>query len=172
LAFSQSRFRSPSIFIIKGFWQPQWGTNNGTGIDVNPGTGSDPGTFPANNSPIAAAGYYNFTINFRTNTFSFAPFDVTSAQNFSSMTIQGSASSTTAMTQSAFDSHLWFANSVPLTPGDLQFITNTSSVWAGSTSFSGTATLNGGNIPVIVQDEYDIWFNDLTGHYILIPLNL
>ena len=34
------------------------------------------------------------------------------------------------------------------------------------------ATLNGANIPVVVQDFYDIWFNDLTGHYILIPLNL
>jgi hypothetical protein len=39
-------------------------------------------------------------------------------------------------------------------------------------SFSGTATVNGGNIPVIVEDDYDVWYNDLTGHYIMIPLNL
>jgi hypothetical protein len=40
------------------------------------------------------------------------------------------------------------------------------------TSFSGLATLNGGNIPVVVEADYDVWFNDLSGHYILIPLNL
>jgi len=160
------------VLEVKGFWQPQWGTNDGTGINVNPGTGSDPGTFPLNNTPIATAGYYNFTINFKTNTFTFEEFTGEISAPFSSITIQGSASSATSMTQSTFDSHLWFANNVSLIPGTLQFKTNTSSVWAGTTSFSGTATLNGGDIPVVVEAIYDIWFNDLTGHYILIPLNL
>ena len=156
----------------KGLWQPQWGTNGGIGINVNPGGGSDPGTFPNNNSPIATAGYYTFTINYSDNSFSFVPLSTTGAVNYSSMTINGSSSASTAMTQSTFDNHIWYVNSLNLTPGDLTFVTNTSSVWAGSTSFSGTATLNGGSIPVLVEDDYDIWFNDLTGHYILIPLNL
>ena len=156
----------------KGLWQPQWGTNNGTGINVNPGGGTDPGTFPNNNSAIATAGYYTFTINYSTNTFTFEPLSTAGAVNYSSMTIQGSSSATTSMTQSTFDNHIWYKNILHLTPGDLKFVTNTSSVWAGSTSFSGTATLNGGNVPVIVEDDYDVWFNDLTGHYILIPLNL
>jgi hypothetical protein len=51
-------------------------------------------------------------------------------------------------------------------------MTNTSSVWAGTTEFSGKATENGGSIPVVVEDDYTVWFNDLTGDYILIPLNL
>jgi hypothetical protein len=76
------------------------------------------------------------------------------------------------MTRSSHDSHIWFANNIRLTPGNLNFLTNSGSVWGATNSFSGTATLNGGNIPVIVEDVYDIWYNDLTGHYIMIPLNL
>ena len=88
------------------------------------------------------------------------------------MSIQGSANSGFAMTQSSHDSHIWYANAVALEAGDLQFVTNTGSVWASATSFSGTATENGESIPVVVGDDYDVWFNDLTGNYIMIPLNL
>ena len=156
----------------KGAWQPQWGTNNGTEIAVNPGGGADPGTFPLNNNPIATAGYYTFTINFQTNTFSFVPYTESTSTVYTSMTVQGSATNSFTMTQSSFDNHIWYANNKSLVPGNLQFKTNTDTVWAGSTSFSGIATLNGGNIPVVVEDFYDIWYNDLTGQYIMIPLNL
>jgi hypothetical protein len=156
----------------KGLWQPQWGTNNGSGISVNPGGGSDPGSFPNNNNDIATAGYYKFTINYGTNTFTFTPYSITGATNYTSISVQGSSTSTRSMTRSSHDSHIWFANNIRLTPGNLNFLTNSGSVWGATNSFSGTATLNGGNIPVIVEDDYDIWFNDLTGHYIMIPLNL
>ena len=33
------------VLEVKGLWQPQWGTNDTSTIDVNPGGGSDPGTF-------------------------------------------------------------------------------------------------------------------------------
>lgn len=160
------------ILETKGLWQPQWGTNDGTTIDVNPGTGSDPGTFPNNNAAIATPGYYTFTINYATNTFSFVAFDVSTLPNYSTMTVQGSAGATTAMNQSSFDSHIWYVNNLHLTPGGLQFLNNAGVVWGGSTSFSGTAIANGENIPVVVEDDYDVWYNDLTGEYILIPLNL
>ncbi|MGK0253542.1 MAG: hypothetical protein ACI9OE_001015 [Mariniflexile sp.] len=160
------------VLETKGLWQPQWGTNDQTTIEVNPGGGSDPGTFPNNNSAISTAGFYTFTINFSAKTFSFEPFDASGATNFTSMSIQGSAATTTAMTQSSFDGHIWYLNSVSLVPGDLQFLTNTSAVWAGTTEFSGQANVNGGKIPVVVEDDYTVWFNDLTGRYILIPLNL
>lgn len=160
------------VLEVKGLWQPQWGTNGGTAINVNAGGGSDPGTFPYNNTSIAAAGYYTFTIDYSNNSFSFESLPTSGAANFTSITVQGTAATSTAMTQSTFDSHIWYSNTLHLTQGDLRFATNTGSVWAGSTSFSGTATLNGAGIPVIVEDDYDVWFNDLTGHYILIPLNL
>ena len=34
--------------------------------------------------------------------------------------------------------------------------------WGSTVEFSGTATASGGNIPVPVEDDYDIWFNALT----------
>lgn len=167
--FSAGQFK---LLETRGLWQPQWGTNDKTTIDVNPGGGTDPGTFPNNNSSIATAGYYTFTINFSAKTFSFTPYDVSGATNYTSISIQGSAGTTTTMTKSTFDDHIWYITSMHLVPGDLQFKTNTESVWAGTTEFSGKATENGGNIPVVVEDDYTIWFNDLTGRYILIPLNL
>lgn len=166
------------VLEIKGLWQPQWGTNDGASIDVNPGGGTDPGTFPNNNSPISSAGFYTFEVDFTdtVRTFSFTSYDASSAANFTGMSVQGSATpggtSPTAINQLAHDGHIWYINNIHLTQGELQFITNTSSVWGGTTEFSGQATENGGSIPVVVEDDYDVWFNDLTGRYILIPLNL
>ncbi|WP_304387833.1 SusE domain-containing protein [Mariniflexile sp. AS56] len=167
--FKAAQFK---VLETKGLWQPQWGTNDKATIEVNPGGGTDPGTFPNNNSSIATAGFYAFTIDFSSKTYTFESFDASGAASYTGMSIQGSASTTTAMTQSTFDSHIWYLSSTHLVPGNLQFKTNTDAVWAGSTEFSGQATLNGGNIPVVVEDDYEVWFNDLDGRYILIPLNL
>jgi hypothetical protein len=49
---------------------------------------------------------------------------------------------------------------------------NGSNAWGNTTDFSGKATLNGGSIPVTIEDDYEVWFNDLTGEYHLIPINL
>lgn len=168
--FAAGQFK---ILETKGLWQPQWGTNDATTIDVNQGGGSDPGTFPYNNSDIPASGLYTFTINFATSTFTFEPLDLTyTPVDYTSISIQGSASSNVSMNQSSFDTHIWYLNNVHLTQGGLQFLTNTSSTWSGLTSFSGMASENDDFLPVVVEDDYDVWFNDLTGEYILIPLNL
>ncbi|WP_282030474.1 SusF/SusE family outer membrane protein [Winogradskyella eximia] len=173
--FDDGRFK---ILEQRGEWQPQWGTAANEGSDDiveagdiagNPTTqDSDPGRFG-----IPADGYYTFTINFSSQTYTTTPFDASGAADYSNITIQGSAiNSDTTLTQSSFDSHLWYINSVNLQSGDLQFVTNTGATWAGSTSFSGVATDGGDPIPVVVQDDYEVWFNDLTGDYIMIPLNL
>lgn len=65
-----------------------------------------------------------------------------------------------------------YANNVTLAAGDLSFVTNTGASWGSDKSFSGVATEGGANVPVIAGDAYDVWFNDLTGDYIMIPLNL
>ena len=160
------------VLEVKGLWQPQWGTNDTSTIDVNPGGGSDPGTFPNNNSAIAAAGYYTFKINLASKTFTFDAFDATGITSPASLTLKGTSTADIAMTALAFDGHIWYASNVRLTPGDVNFATGAGSNWGSSTSFSGVATDGGGLIPVIVEDDYDVWFNDLTGQYILIPLNL
>lgn len=152
---------------IKGLWQPQWGTNDGTSLAVNPGGGSDPGTFD-----ISANGYYTFTANFADNSYSIVDYDASSAINYTSMQVEGSAVSTSAMIQSTFDSHKWHINNIHLTQGNLTFKNNLGEVWGSNTEFSGQAILDGGSIPVVVEDDYDIWYDDLTGHYILIPQNL
>lgn len=173
--FDDGRFK---ILEVRGQWQPQWGTDTAEGSDNieesggiagNPGTqDSDPGRFG-----VPADGYYTFTINFSSNTYTNTAFNATGATTYTGITIQGSAlGAGTAMTQSSLDTHLWYVNSINLQPGDLQFTTNTGSTWAGSTSFSGVATEGAGPIPVVVQDDYEVWFNDLTGDYIMIPLNL
>lgn len=160
------------VLSTKGLWQPQWGTNDGSSIDVNLGGGTDPGTFPNNNNAISTAGFYTFKINFASNTFTFDSFDASGITSPATLTLQGSGTTTLNMSQLSFDGHLWYANSVRLTPGDVEFVTDSGSKWGSSTSFSGTASDGGGAIPVIVEDDYDVWFNDLTGRYILIPLNL
>lgn len=160
------------VLETKGLWQPQWGTNDGSTIDVNPGGGTDPGTFPNNNSSIATAGFYTFTIDFATNTFSFEPFDESGITSPATLSIQGTSTTSTAMTPLVFDGHIWYATAIHLTPGNVEFLTDSGSILGNTTSFSGVATDGGGSIPVIVEDDYDVWFNDLTGQYILIPLNL
>ena len=167
------------VLEVRGQWQPQWGSSYPDGsdpIETSGGIASnppgvddgDPGRFG-----VLADGYYTFTIDFGASTYSIVPFDDSGATDFTSITLQGSGvSESTAMTQSAFDSHIWYINSVTLVPGDLQFLTNTDSTWAGTTAFSGQATEGSNNIPVVVEDQYEVWFNDLTGDYLMIPLNL
>lgn len=160
------------VLEVKGLWQPQWGTNDKSSIDVNPGGGSDPGTFPNNNSAITASGFYTFKINFASKTFNFEAFNATGKMSPASLTLKGTSTVDVAMAALGFDGHIWYANNVRLTPGDVAFVTGAGANWGGSTSFSGTATNGGGSVPVIVEDDYNVWFNDLTGQYILIPLNL
>lgn len=160
----------------RGLWQPQWGVTDDEGSDDpktsgeiagNPGTqGSDPGRFG-----VVTSGYYEFTFNISTKKYTTEAYDASGAAEFTSMSIQGSASETTAMTQSTFDSHIWNIPNVRLTPGELQFLTNTGSTWGSANAFSGVAE-EGGSIPVVVEDDYEIWFNTLSGRYIMIPLNL
>jgi hypothetical protein len=156
----------------KGLWQPQWGTNDASTIDVNPGDGTDPGTFPNNNSVIATAGFYTFKINFATKKFTFEAFDADGISSPTSLTLKGTSTTDVTMSALTFDGHIWTASNVRLTPGNVTFTTGAGANWGGSTSFSGVATNGGDSIPVIVEDDYDVWFNDLTGQYILIPLNL
>jgi hypothetical protein len=170
----EGRFK---VIENKGAWSDQWGTTYPDNTDPietsgdiagNPATQSDdPGRFG-----VETSGYYTFTINFASKEFSITPFDESVIISPASLTIKGTSTADVTMAPLAFDSHIWSANSVRLTPGDIAFVTGAGSEWGSTTSFSGVATDGGGSIPVIVEDDYDVWFNDLTGDYILIPLNL
>jgi hypothetical protein len=173
-SYDEGRFK---ILESKGLWQPQWGETNSEGSDDvsesgevagNPGTQSDdPGRFG-----VSASGYYTFTINFATKKYTTVAFDASGITSPASLTLKGTSTTDITMTPLAFDGHIWYANNVRLTPGNVYFVTDSGANWGSSTSFSGVATDSGDSIPVIVEDDYDVWFNDLTGQYILIPLNL
>lgn len=173
--FYTGRFAGGGHFKVlstKGLWQPQYGTNDGSTVEANLGSGSDPERFPTAGASGVTEGDYTFRIDFSTNTFTFDAFDASGSTSPGSLTLRGSSTADVTMTQLAFDGNLWYANSVRLTPGEVQFVTDGGANWGSSTSFSGVATDGGGTIPVVVEDDYDVWFNDLTGRYILIPLNL
>lgn len=165
------------VLDSRGMWQPQWGTTfsepddpilNSGEIAGNPTTqDTDPGRFG-----VETDGYYTFTINFGNNEYSIEPYDASNATDFTSIALQGSGISANAeMNQLAFDSHIWYINGVNLNSGGIQFLTNEGSSWGGDTAFSGVASEGGNEIDIILSDDYDVWFNDLTGEYIFIPLN-
>lgn len=161
------------VLETKGLWHPQYGTDDGTSFWGTTATNSspEPERFPTGGASAIAPGFYTFTIDFGNKTFSFVPFNATGIISPATLSIQGSSVTTTAMTPLSFDGHIWYALSVHLTPGDLTFLAGTTTM-GSTTSFSGVATANGGNIPVVVEDDYDVWYNDLTNRYIMIPLNL
>lgn len=160
------------VLKTKGLWTPQYGTDDGTTVGVNPGGGTDPERFPYGGGSGIPAGFYTFKINFASNTFSFDVFDASGKTSPASISIEGTSTTSIALTPLAFDGHIWSATNVKLIPGNLEFVTDSGDKWGDSTSFSGVATNGGSAVPVVVEDEYDVWFNDLTGRYILIPLNL
>lgn len=172
-AYFTGKFNPGGFKVIEelGSWQPQWGTNDGSSLSMNDGSGSDPDVF---NSP--SEGYYTFT--FQTDgsggSFTMEPFDASSAAVWSTIGIIGDATangwdSDQDMVQSTFDPHQWYVNGITLGDGEIKFRANDGwdNSW-GATDFPfGAGTAGGPNIPVSAG-TYDIWFNDLTGRYIII----
>ncbi|GAA0872328.1 hypothetical protein GCM10009117_14750 [Gangjinia marincola] len=160
----------------RGQWQPQWGTNDGSTLAVNPGDTSDPDVFS-----VATAGYKTFQVDIvgDSGTFSITDFDASGSPDYTSPGIGLIGSSTpngwdddTPMTQSTFDSHLWYITDVVLVDGEAKFRTvgNWDINWGADTSFYGQGTQNGSNIPV-TAGTYDVWFNDLDGRYVFILID-
>jgi hypothetical protein len=158
----------------KGLWHPQYGTDDGIAFWGTTATNSspEPERLPYGGGDGIPAGYYTFKMNFASKSFTFEAFDASAITSPASLTLKGSSTADVTLTALSFDGHIWYANNVRLTPGYVAFVTGTGANWGSSTSFSGVATDGGDSIPVIVEDDYDVWFNDLTGQYILIPLNL
>ena len=157
------------ILETLGAWQPQWGLSSGnlTSSDI---LGEDPGAFV-----IPSEGYYSFTVNFEEMTYTLEPYDASGAAVYSTIGVLGDATSggwdaDIDFTKSSFNPHIWYINDIALTDGEIKF--RAADAWDvswGTTSpLSGKATLGGPNIPV-EEGVYDIWFNDLTGRYLLIP---
>ncbi|MDD7914339.1 SusE domain-containing protein [Polaribacter ponticola] len=162
------------VIETKGLWHPQNGTDDGVTFWGTTATSSspEPERLPYGGGNGIPAGYYTFKMNFASKTFSFEAFNASGITSPTTLTLKGTSTTDITMIPLAFDGHIWYANNVKLLPGNVDFVTDSGANWGSTTSFSGVATDGGGSIPVIVEDDYDVWFNDLTGQYILIPLNL
>lgn len=165
---------------MKGQWQPQWGTNDGTTVAVNPGGGSDPGVFS-----VSTAGYYTYTFSTLSagSGFTVASYDASAAPTYGTMGIIGDATpggwgSDTDFTQDPNNPHLWYLLGVNLINGNEMLIRandDWADVWRYTDSpedLFGQSVLAGGgnNIPFNAPTgTYDVWFNDLDGNYLFIP---
>ncbi|EKB50361.1 SusE domain-containing protein [Cecembia lonarensis] len=150
-----------------GAWQPQYGTNDGSTISANMGGGDDPDVFN-----VPAAGYYTFTFDLSTESFSLEPITDVPA-TFETVGIIGSATAegwdaSTAMNQLAFDKHIYYLTAT-LGDGEMKFRADNDWAvnWGTNSAISGKATQDGPNIPV-EPGTYKIWFNSLDGRFIKI----
>lgn len=151
-------------------WQPQWGLDNGS-LSNSDILGADPGAFT-----VSSAGYYTLTVNTDDMTYTWAPFDASAAPTYATIGVIGDATAggwdaDQDLTKSEFDPHIWYIQGIELTEGEIKFRADDAwdVNWGGDTPMSGVATGNGPNIPVS-EGTYDIWFNDITKRYILIPV--
>lgn len=177
--FLQEEFK---VLTMPGFWQPQYGVRNGAvGLnDGGPG-GQDPSNFA---SP--ATGFFKFTIDITgvtndsqgTSSFSIVPFTGSTTTTYTSIGILGTSFANgfnapdLDLVKSTFDPHQWSLRNVAFTDGEFKFRANDdwSTNWGDTSMLTGTGSFNGPNIPV-EAGTYDIFFNDLTGQYIIIPSN-
>jgi|AntRauTorcE11897_2_1112592.scaffolds.fasta_scaffold00190_19 hypothetical protein len=154
-----------------GAWQPQWGDNGGA-LASNEDLGGDPGSLVI----TAGDGYYTVGIDIEARTYSIGEYDESSAATYTTIGLIGDATpngwdSDTDLTQSSFDSHIWYINDIELTSGEAKFRAENdwATNWGANTEFSGFGSIDGPNIPVS-PGTYNVWFNDLDGSYIFIPV--
>lgn len=151
-----------------GNWQPQWGVKDDV-LTNSTILGGDPDTFK-----VAADAYYSLTLDVDAMTYSFAPYDASGAATYATIGVIGDATENgwdadQDMTKSTFDPHIWYVKGIELGDGEIKFRADDDWAvnWGGNTPMSGQATDGGPNFPV-TAGTYDIWFNDITGRYLLI----
>ena len=165
------------VLADRGNWHPQYGSvSNGVLGVSNPDGSNEPGTIA-----VATAGYYEFTMNIADMTYSFVPYDASSAPTFATIGIIGAAtpggwSNDTDLTNSTFNPHLWKIDNISLLEDVMKFRANND--WAvpgnwgsgaNSAAISGQTAENGGDFHgVALAGDYEVWFNDLDGRYIFL----
>lgn len=163
-------FAAGGFKIIKtpGSWATQYGSGSSAGaLDTSGGSGD---------ISVAAAGYYKLTVNISSLTYTFVP-TATPTVTYTAISMIGPAaggwSTDLDLQQSTFDPHIWTKKNVMLSSGEFKFRANHDwgTSWGVAQEFFGTATTSGGNIPLTTSFHYDVYFNDTTGDYSLIPVN-
>ncbi|MDR6513961.1 SusE domain-containing protein [Chryseobacterium camelliae] len=163
--FAQGGFK---IIKTPGSWATQYGAGSSAGVlDTSGGSG---------NISVAAAGYYKLTVNTSALTYTFVPVAAPTA-TYTSISMIGPAaggwSTDLDLQKSTFDPHVWTKKNVMMSSGEFKFRANHDwgTSWGVAQEFFGTAALGGANIPLTTTFHYDVYFNDATGDYSLIPVN-
>lgn len=113
----------------------------------------------------AENGYYTITCSLSDMSFSMEPYDASGAQEYGQVSLSGSvAGGTIDLEQASYDPHIWFADDVELSLGEVTFESE-SMVWAGTTFPYGKDSGNG-HIEVTKAGTYYVKLCDLTGHYV------
>lgn len=156
----------------RGQWQPQWGLEGGV-LASSDDLGGDPDIF----TTAGDTGFYTVNVDLDAPSFEMVAFDASTAPTYGSISIIGSSTplgwdGDTEMTQSSFDVHKWFISGIELVDGAAKFRTtgDWDTNWGSNTALSGFGDFGGADIPVECG-TYDIWFNDLDGSYMFIPVN-
>jgi len=153
---------------VKGSWDAQFGLGAAPGqLSTDGGSG---------NIPIDEAGYYKLSVNTADLSYTLEKVSTPTSAVYSSMsiigTVNGNWDTDTQLMQSTFDPHVWMINSESLKSGEFKFRANNNwdVSWGTNAEFFGTATINGANIPLSSEWTYDVYFNDATGDYSVIPV--
>ncbi len=169
------------LLEIQGQWQPQWGLDNGN-LSSSDILGGDPGAFV-----VPTAGYYSLELNINEDelTYSLDPIDASAAPVYTSMGLMGSARTgddsgwdananpDTNLTQSPFNPHIWYLEGYTVFNGELKIRADDdwTNSWGANPGLSGQGNNNNDPNIIVTAGTYDIWFNDLDGRFILIPIN-
>ncbi|MPT33237.1 MAG: SusF/SusE family outer membrane protein, partial [Chryseobacterium sp.] len=153
---------------VKGSWDLQYGlgTASGTGgsLDTSGGSG---------NISIASDGYYKLEIS--TTNLSYTLTKLSDpATTYNNVSIIGNGNDWNTdiqLTKSSFDPHVW-TKTLNISSGEIKFRANNAwdVSWGSDSEFFGTATIGGANIPVTDEWNYNVYFNDFTGAYSIIPV--
>jgi len=176
--FYTGKFNAGGIKVIeqRGAWAPQYGGENGSLIYR--ATEADPDPSPVT---VDSEGYYTFTINIEEMTYSLESYDASGATEYDQIGLVGAGTTVgwpgddnptpdILLTQSSVDPHIWYTEAVELSEDGIKFRANLAwdTSWGGGENFpSGQAT---GDDIMASAGTYEVWFNDLTGRYIFIPL--
>lgn len=155
------------IIKQRGSWDAQFGAGAAAGtLSTDGGSG---------NLSVPADGYYKLSIDIDALTYTLVPVAAPTKTytNISIIgTVNGDWNNDTQLTQSTFDPHLWSASAITLGEGEFKFRANNAwdTSWGTNAQYFGTAVEGGANIPLAAEWTYDVYFNDATGNYTLIPI--
>lgn len=152
----------------RGSWDSQFGAGTAAGTLSNDGG--------SGNLSVPADGYYKLTVDTASLTYTLVPVSAP-ITTYTTISIIGTVNgddfvSDKQLTQSTFDPHLWSVSNVELSAGEFKFRANNAwdTSWGTNAEYFGTATKGGANIPLAAEWKYDIYFNDATGDYSIIPI--